>query len=889
MALADDTTAKYSEALRELHEAAGSPTGETIKRQAERRRPPLKISNQSWSDWRRGLNVPSDEAEARFLIACLKGLARRRSPEYEPPPDAWWEQTRKRALEERRAGTGRGGRPPARHPAPRGRRPVPLMPEGGPPPGDLAGREADVAELDLWLDGADTSVAVLTGLAGVGKTALATHVLHRALDTGRFGGCLFVDMQGYDPRRRKDADQVLASFLQTLGVAAGDVPAEPSAREALYRSILADCERGGRSLIVVLDNACSARDVAPLLPGSPAHKVLITSRHTLADVGGARIVELRELSAAESLAMLAGRLRAAGNRAPLTGADTEQLAETARLCGRLPLALHIAAALLICEPNMPVASLVRELSATAERLDTLEYEDLAVRAAFELSYRHLTPAQARLFRLLALNPGDTVGAEAAAALVGLNGHRAHRLLRCLRTAHLIEDGSAEGRYRFHDLMREFAGELLSAEEPASERDAATDRLLEYYEKAVSAARRAWFGLGERPSATAVRKALSWLDAERSNLFAAVALAHATGRWRRTCSLAEYLTHYAEFRHLVDDLLTAQTLALNASARVGRIQECTAAADLGIACRLAHRYDDALAHLRRALAIAENLPGTARWGNIQHDLGLTYFQMGRHADAEACHRADLAVCLSRGDVRGQAHSLTALGDAQRMRGRHLEAVVSLSEAIALAERLDAPNILLIAHGNLALTYLAWPTGPPPDYAIRHLCSMLETATAIDARRFKALAFLNLGAAYADRCPPCSHDAAVHWGQEAAKLFTELGDLRYAARALKNVGVVHARAGDPDTADACFQRALAAFTDVEMSQEIEKTRLLMWDVPPLEAPCEHSPQEAWMTEWLNELPHAILRGDTSHLRQVMFLKPVPRDGQMTLVPLVPRDEA
>jgi predicted ATPase len=266
---------------------------------------------------------------------------------------------------------------------------------------DFTGRSADLATVAAALD-SPQPVVVSTGLAGVGKTALAVKAAHDA--AGRFpGGVLFIDLQGYGTRVEPLTG--LATFLGALGVLR--VPESQPEREALYRSRLAKRQ----PMLLVLDNASSSEQVRPLLPPGDQHRVLVTSRHTLGDLQGARRVEIDVLPADDSVTMLANLLQAT-DPTDTRIADAPQAAhELAELCGRLPLALGIVAALLSDDPGLPLAELVVLLQEA--RLAELRYDDLAVRAAFDLSHTRLAHEEQRLFRLLSLSPGPRVSPEAA--------------------------------------------------------------------------------------------------------------------------------------------------------------------------------------------------------------------------------------------------------------------------------------------------------------------------------------------------------------------------------------------------------------------------------------------------------------------------------------------
>ncbi|MEQ0560789.1 tetratricopeptide repeat protein [Amycolatopsis sp. NEAU-NG30] len=470
--------------------------------------------------------------------------------------------------------------------------------DGGPPeriprqlPADVHGfvnRVEDLARLDeIAGDPADPAATiVLVGTAGVGKTSLAVHWAHRVRE--RFtDGQLYVNLHGYDPGPPVTPHEVLERFLQALDVPGQAIPADPESRAALFRSVLA-----GRRMLVVLDNAATVGQVRPLLPGSPGCLVLVTSRSSLTGLvarDGARRLSLRVLSEEEA-SELVHRITA-GYRGHDDPADVLELAG---LCAHLPLALRIAAERAINRPWLPLRDLVAELRDESALWDALTADDDdesdAVRTVFAWSYRALTPAASRMFRLLGLHPGAEFAAGAAAALAGWSPGRTRRVLDDLVGAHLLEQPQAD-RYQFHDLLRMYAIDQAKAEEPAETAAAATRRVLLWYLHGALAARARlavdpprWTPPGADVAVPAFRDradALAWYRRERDNLVRAVRLADDLDLPDLTWQLAAALYPiYAEHNHFGDWLETS-TLALRVARRLGdRVAEAELLESLG---------------------------------------------------------------------------------------------------------------------------------------------------------------------------------------------------------------------------------------------------------------------------------------------------------------------
>ena len=314
------------------------------------------------------------------------------------------------------------------------------------------GREQELSDLNRMLDAA--GVAVVAGTAGVGKTTLAIHwahtVRHRFED-----GQLYVNLRGYDPAEPMSSETALEQVLRGLGV--DTVPAAPDARAAMYRTLLAD-----KRMLIVLDNARSAEQVRPLLPGTAGCLAVVTSRDSLAGLvvrDGARRITLKRLADAEALGLLE---RLIGRDRLHT--EPQAAADLVRLCAALPLALRVAAERVGRRSTTALADTVAELEDEAGRLDALGAggDPLTdIRAVFSWSIRALPEAAARLFRLLGTNPTSDIDAHAAADLAGATLPEARRLLGILTEAHLL-DATTHGRFRMHILLRDYARELASA-------------------------------------------------------------------------------------------------------------------------------------------------------------------------------------------------------------------------------------------------------------------------------------------------------------------------------------------------------------------------------------------------------------------------------------------
>ncbi len=319
------------------------------------------------------------------------------------------------------------------------------------------GRGIEAGQSDLASQADAAPIAVVSGTAGVGKSALALRWARQA--RGAFpGGQLYVNLRGYDPGQPVPPADALAGFLRALGTAGPDIPPDEDDRAAAYRTA-AD----GRRLLILLDNAATVEQVRPLLPGSPSCAVVVTSRDSLTGLvarHGARRLDLDLLPPGDAVGLLRNLI---GKR---VDDDPGSAATLAGQCAWLPLALRLAAELACDRPATPLTQLAAGLADQRRRLDLLNAGGdprTAIRGIFSWSYRQLPDGAARAFRLLGMHPGPDFDAFAAATLTGTTLEQARQVLDQLARAHLIHPTSP-GRYGMHDLLRAYASHLTGTEE-----------------------------------------------------------------------------------------------------------------------------------------------------------------------------------------------------------------------------------------------------------------------------------------------------------------------------------------------------------------------------------------------------------------------------------------
>jgi tetratricopeptide (TPR) repeat protein/transcriptional regulator with XRE-family HTH domain len=561
-------------------------------------------------------------------------------------------------------------------------------------PRDIAsftGRQHELAELADAAAGTGgvVSIHAIGGMAGVGKTAIAVHAAHRL--AGRFpGGQIFLPLHAHTPGQQPvDPADALASLLLTIGVPAGQIPADLQARTGLWRDRLA-----GRQLLLVLDDAASSEQIRPLLPGAAGSLVLVTSRRRLTALDDAQTISLDALPPGEA----AGLLVRLAVRPGLSPADPG-VGEIIRLCGYLPLAIGMAARQLYHHPAWTLAGLAAELAAAVDRLELLVTENLSVAAAFDLSYDDLAPEQQRLFRRLALHPGTDIDRYAAAALDGTDPAGARRSLEALYEQYLLTE-PAPGWYRMHDLIREHARTLTSRLDPADDREQATGRLLDYYQQAAAhadalLARQARSvptpAADAAPAAVPVlanqEQALARARAERTSLVACLDQATAAGQHARVIALTAGLAGLLRYDGPWDEAITRHAAAVQTARQLGdRPGQAYALTNLGDVRHLTGDYPGALRDLQEALGITQDLGDRLGRFNALTWLGAVRRLTGDYPGAVRDLQEALGICRDLGHQRGQAIALTYLGEVRRLTGDFPGAARDLQEALGICSDL-----------------------------------------------------------------------------------------------------------------------------------------------------------------------------------------------------------
>jgi DNA-binding SARP family transcriptional activator len=644
----------------------------------------------------------------------------------------------------------------------------------------FSGREAEIDRLNKLLsaDGDDAGgtivVTAIVGMAGVGKTTLAVHWAHQIRN--RFpDGQLYVNLRGFDPAGSAvEPAEAIRAFLDAFGVPPDRIPLDIEAQAALYRTLLAD-----RRVLIVLDNARDSSHVRQLLPGTPLSLVIVTSRNQLLSLvatDGAQPVAIDLLSSGEARHLLARRLGKQRIAAEPTAVD-----QIIASCAGLPLALSIVSARAAANMRLPLADLAEELRETHGGLYALDGGDTQtnIRAVFSWSYNALRPSAARLFRLLGLHAGPDIGLAGVASLIGVPAWQSRALLTELTSAHLLTSRDNR-RFTFHDLLRAYARELAETHDPAEERRAAVQRVLDHYlhtayraDQLLRPSQYDVIALGS-PSPLVItenlrdhHEALNWFTAEYHVLLAALRQAANDGFDVHTWQLAWALTSFFDRSGRWHEAAHFQRAALEAANGLGDpYAQAKSHGCLAYTATRLRRYDDAHRHLLSALGFYRDLGDQPGQAHAHRSLAWAFDQQGSYQEALSHAQQAFELFRAARHVTGQARSLSAVGWFHIQLGDPDTGLMHCRQALDLQKE------------------------------IGDQLSQAETLSSI------ASGYQHLG----------RHQEAVAHYRQALELFREFGARHGEAVTLAYLGDAHLAGGDPVAALEAWHLALAILSEL-----------------------------------------------------------------------------
>ncbi|MDQ2808953.1 MAG: tetratricopeptide repeat protein, partial [Chloroflexota bacterium] len=561
------------------------------------------------------------------------------------------------------------------------------------PPDDFVGRAAECSGLIETLigqAGRGGAVALIHGLGGMGKTALAGRVAY--LLRGAFPRQVRLDLAGAGPAA-VGAAAALDSAIRALGYDPQlPVPDSSEERQRLYLSLAAS-----QPTLILADNAAGVAQVKPLLP-PPGSALLVTSRQRFALPGanGPADVDLAGLPPADAATLLQ-------TICPRIG---DQAAALAKLCGCLPLALRISASLLK-DPMKSLPRYLQELADIRTRLHALrdpqnpDDPDSNVAASFTLSYAALDPLAQSTLAQLSIFPAPFDEA-AATAVVALPPDSAalDEILALLRYRSLLEgqrDQNDTAHYSLHDLVRAFAATHLPAADPA------TLRYAQHYAAVAEQAERLYLTKGRTAAGLAL------FDGERLHIDTGWAWARAQAD---SDAAAALLLAYADATAYIGDLRYHQRseripqleAGLEAARRLGRRDaEGVFLGNLGIAYANLGEVRRAIGLYEQRLEIAREIGDRAGEGAALGNLGIAYANLGEVRRAIGYYEQQLVITREIDDRAGEGNALGNLGIAYAAVGEVRRAIGYYEQHLAVAREIGGRRGEGAALGNLGVAY------------------------------------------------------------------------------------------------------------------------------------------------------------------------------------------
>jgi DNA-binding SARP family transcriptional activator/tetratricopeptide (TPR) repeat protein len=640
----------------------------------------------------------------------------------------------------------------------------------------FTGRDAELASLEEFRVSQEVEspsavvVSTITGMAGIGKTTLAVHWAHQLTDEYP-DGQLYVNLRGFDPSGSvTDLSSVLRGFLSALGMGQRDTPVDIDAQVGLYRSLL-----NGRRMLILLDNAVNVEQVRMLLPAAAGCLVIVTSRNELAGLAATHDVHLMTVGlfstedARWALVRRLGQARVA--------AEPEAVHDIIDSCAGLPLAIAIVGARARVHRGMPLAAVAHALRDAQTRLDALNANDSAadVRAVFSWSYRQLSPAAARLFRLLSLHDGPDVSRNAAASLLGVDGATAGPLLAELSLARLLTEHTP-GRFVWHDLIHLYALELSAVD---TDLDEARGRLFDYYLHSAYAMQQPLRPMkllpaphdprpGVRPeSSKDLTEAMRWFTAERLVLITAVQRAAADGLLSHAWQLALAMQQFFQLQGLFHDWAATMSTALNAAIELGDpAAQAYAHRSMAGAQYMRDEDDQALAHLDRTSALFTELGYVTEHAYVHANIAAIHRNRDRFEPALDHYRQALDLFRQMGHRKGEAQALTGVGGCEAPLGQPDAAITHIKEGMTIYDAIGDMN-------GLANTW----------------------ATMANVRKLRH-----------------EHRLAITHLEQAIALYEAFGNRMNAADCLMYVGDSWLELGEPDKAATAWRQVLVTFEEL-----------------------------------------------------------------------------
>ncbi len=634
----------------------------------------------------------------------------------------------------------------------------------------FTGRFTELRALDVLVsDQRAARIVTVSAIGGSGKTALAVHWAHGA--AAHFpDGLIYVDLLGFTPNQTPmDPAEALGRILTALEVPPNEQPPTVEERSSLFRSLTAD-----RRLLVILDNAATADQVRPLLPGARTCATIVTSRQQLAGLvvrEGATPLLLDPMTESEAGELLRRILGAAR-----VDEDRSAAAEIIELCARLPLAVRVIGAGLALGNHRTLREAADDLT-TADRLERLSLPDdpaSSVLPAFQISYDRLPGDLQLLIGQLGMLPGTSFGQGVVASLTASSLAAAEGQLQRLVALNLVQQQSAR-RFGMHDLVRVFARRCAAPDGPA------LARALDYYLQSADEANRQLRPQRVRSPITPVLDdvvvagfatrddALQWCLDEVATITDAVEVAAVAGLYGPAIHLPTAMIDFFHLRRQWPALLRTHELALEvARAQGNKEREGILLSGMGTAFHELRQYDEAAQHLESAVAIARH--GDHRFPLARALSGLAILALDRgDYEVAAINFAECEqIAAEVGDPYGAMLATHNSGFAHLYAENLVAARTSFEKSFTMSRSLDVAEIT--AGSTNMLAKLLQLDGKPEE-ALAKFHQGADIAKQDNNLVTFAHAYGNIGETLTELGRPAEARAAFRTALQAAD---ELGD-------------------------------------------------------------------------------------------------------------------
>ncbi len=675
----------------------------------------------------------------------------------------------------------------------------------------FTGRKNEIAELrkvifqNLLLPLPTVVISSIDGMPGIGKTSLAVYLAH-ILTPNYPDAQLFIDCYGYTPGRQPlNSEQILDSLLHSLGVPIQNIPNNVFGKSALLRSELAH-----KKSLMVIDNVKSLRQVEAILPGTADCLVLITSRNRLSGLVGSHPLSLSTLNEKESISLVK---KISGSR--FVSEFKKTLPEVVKHCGYLPLALNIVAGRWKRHNPQNAKLIIDRLKNSTKKLDSFKTGYLAINELFDMSYDSLSDQEKRLFQMMGIHPGLDFTVDACSAMLELDLDSTHGLFEVLVDESLVME-TEHGRYRLHDLLREYSRGIFYKSHGKSDEVSSILHLTDYYLAALDNVNKILypnqfstcfslnFPEGVDTNSLNVEQALTWFEAEISNLFSLLEFA-GKNKWRmKYWQLSQALASYLRRSISSWRVIEIHSTALSFSEECNDLEKQAASlTELGLVHHEAGNFDPAIELFVKAEKLWKKLTNNEGLAKALNGHGFTLERLGRYTEALNVLNEALKVHESFNNKYGVAFTLNARGAVFWRMGKYDIALPTFFDALKIREEINDITGIASTTNNIAFTHLKLGN---IDMANSGFLKSLKLFHDFHDRHGEAVALNNLG--YTN-IQTKNFKSAIEYSILAREVSLDIGDQYQIGRSYDVQGKALYNTGNKEAALPILQEAFQIF--------------------------------------------------------------------------------